>query len=99
MTVRIPDIQVFLLGIISNLAHSKLTNNDTHIEDTIESYIFYASGYRFKLQAPASSSMEDIMKTVAVLLIILVMIAIWYSITRTLLYLAYSKADRTKSYP
>ena len=74
--------------LVFSIVQSKVVNdgkNDTKgdiFEDT-------SNGYQFKLQAPISYNMEDLLMTLAVLIILFIMIMIWYCLARTLIYLAY----------
>ena len=71
------------------MAHSKVlieSKEDDIFEDT-------SNGYQFKLQAPISYNMEDLLMTLAVLMILFLMILIWYGLARTLIYLAYYREE------
>ena len=75
--------------LVFSMAHSKVMNDskkDGIFEDT-------ANGYQFKLQAPLSYNMEDLMMTLAVLMLLLIMVLIWYGLARTLIYLAYYREE------
>ena len=75
--------------LVFSMAHSKVlieSKEDDIFEDT-------SNGYQFKLQAPISYNMEDLLMTLAVLMILFLMILIWYGLARTLIYLAYYREE------
>ena len=84
------------LILILGMGHTKVLNNTN---DNTEDDVFEAdsNGHLFKLQAPIVYTMDDLLMTMAVLLILLIMILIWYSLARALIYLAYHSEERRMS--
>ena len=74
--------------LVFSIVQSKVVsdNKDNTKDDIFEDT---SNGYQFKLQAPISYNMEDLLMTLAVLIILFIMIMIWYGLARTLIYLAY----------
>ena len=70
-------------------------SNDNTEDDVFEAD---SNGHLFKLQAPIVYTMDDLLMTMAVLLILLIMILIWYSLARALIYLAYHSEERRMTY-
>ena len=85
------------LILILGMGHTKVLNNTN---DNTEDDVFEAdsNGHLFKLQAPIVYTMDDLLMTMAVLLILLIMILIWYSLARALIYLAYHGEERRMTY-
>ena len=85
------------LILILGMGHTKVVNNTN---DNTEDDVFEAdsNGHLFKLQAPIVYTMDDLLMTMAVLLILLIMILIWYSLARALIYLAYHSEERRMTY-
>ena len=85
------------LILILGMGHTKVLNNTN---DNTEDDVFEAdsNGHLFKLQAPIVYTMDDLLMTMAVLLILLIMILIWYSLARALIYLAYHSEERRMTY-
>merc|ERR1712098_760596 len=91
--LRMQGAELVCLLMILSITNSKMVN---HSNVNTEERIFEvnSNGHRFKLQAPTSYSIEDLLMTLAVLLILLIMILIWYSLARAVIYLAYHTEDR-----
>ena len=97
------------LILILGMGHTKVVNNtndnteddvfEADSNDNTEDDVFEAdsNGHLFKLQAPIVYTMDDLLMTMAVLLILLIMILIWYSLARALIYLAYHSEERRMS--
>ena len=97
------------LILILGMGHTKVVNNtndnteddvfEADSNDNTEDDVFEAdsNGHLFKLQAPTVYTMDDLLMTMAVLLILLIMILIWYSLARALIYLAYHGEERRMS--
>ena len=98
------------LILILGMGHTKVVNNtndnteddvfEADSNDNTEDDVFEAdsNGHLFKLQAPIVYTMDDLLMTMAVLLILLIMILIWYSLARALIYLAYHSEERRMTY-
>ena len=85
------------LVLILSMGHSKVLNNS---KDDTQAYVFEANsnGHLFKLQAPIVYTTEDLVMSLAVLLILLIMILLWYSLARAIIYLAYHSEESSRAY-
>ena len=83
--------------LILSMGQSKMMNN-SKLETKDDVLEANSNGHLFKLQAPISYTIEDLLMTLAVLLILLIMMLIWYILARALIYLAYHSEERRLTY-
>ena len=71
----------------------KMTKDSAHAHEEHVKLITSSNGYHFKLQSSITYTMEDLVVTLSVLLILFIMIMIWYGVARVIIYLACHKKE------
>ena len=94
-----PTLSIDLMGVlmILHITHSKvlkMTTDSAQDQEDDVTLIASSNGYHFKLQSPITYTMEDLVVTLSVLLILFIMIIIWYGVARVIIYLAYHKKEK-----
>ena len=76
------------------------TNTEANVQEDIENIIRTENAINdlYRLRAPVVYKLEDLMMSLALLLVLFFMILLWYGIARCIIYLAYHKTEKKVKY-
>ena len=87
------SITICILMLIQNVS-GKLSNGTRTESIELEEKIKHL----YKLRAPVAYTLEDLMMSLTILLLIFGIMVVWYSFARCIIYLVYHKADKSIPY-